>query len=141
MDKTGARAIEEQIIYAAIWAGATFEEAYKRITFESDTTYLGQEFQIQSVVAFINANKDTKLLSKQNAYAILEKTFPGVITNFEDNEEQLISDEDGQFSTPATNAILNALAGVGGGSNGNDEDEDENKSDGENGSEEKKKPE
>lgn len=113
MDKTGSRAIEEQIIYAAIWAGATFEQAYQRITFESDTTYLGQEFQIQSVVAFMQANKDSRLLSKQNAYSILEKTFPGVITNFQDNEDQLLSEEDEQFATPSTNAILNALAGLG----------------------------
>ena len=128
MDKTGARAIEEQLIYAAIWAGATFEQAYERITFEADTAYLGQEFQIQSVVAFMQANKESKLLSRQNAYSVLERTFPGVITNYEDNEEQLINEEEERFSTPSTNAILNALAGVGGSGNSNSDNGEQTQS-------------
>ena len=112
MDKTGARAIEEQLIYAAIWAGATPDEAFERITFEADTTYLGAEFQIQSVVSFMQTNKDARLLSRQNAYSILEKTFPGVISNFDDNEAQLMSDDDAAFSSPATDAILRAISGL-----------------------------
>ena len=109
MDKTGARAIEEQIIFAAIWAGATFDEAYERISFEADTTYLGAEFQIQSVVSFMQTNKDAQLLSRQNAYSILEKTFPGVISNFDDNEAQLLTDQDSQFSRNNGNDVMAAL--------------------------------
>ena len=98
MDKTGARAIEEQIIFAAIWAGATFKEAYDRISFEADTTYLGAEFQISSVVSFMQANKDARFLSKQNAYSVLERTFPGVISNFQDNEAQLEEDSADEYA-------------------------------------------
>lgn len=123
MDKTGARAIEEQIIFAAIWAGATFDEAYERITFEADTTYLGAEFQIQSVVSFMQTNKDARLLSRQNAYSILEKTFPGVISNFDDNEAQLMTDDDAALSSPATNAILRAINDL---QTGGEEGESEN---------------
>ena len=93
IDKTSARAIEEQLRFAAIWTGATPEEAFDRITFEADTSYLGQEFQLQSVVSFIQANSQNKFLSRQNAYSILEKTFPDVISNFEDNEAQMLSEE------------------------------------------------
>lgn len=109
MDKTGARAIEEQIIFAAIWAGATFDEAYERISFEADTTYLGAEFQIQSVVSFMQTNKDAQLLSRQNAYSILEKTFPGVISNFDDNEAQLLTDQDSEFGRNSGNDVMAAL--------------------------------
>lgn len=108
IDKTSARAIEEQLRFAAIWAGATPEEAFDRITFEADTSYLGQEFQLQSVVSFIQANSQNKVLSRQNAYAILEKTFPDVITNYEDNEAQLLSEEDA-LSSGSLNPLLSAV--------------------------------
>ena len=110
MDKTSGRAIEEQIRFAAIWAGATKSEAFDRITFESDTTYLGQDFQLQNVVSFIQTNANTRVLSKQNAYSILEKTFSGIITNYEDNEAQLISEEaDGLGNT---NPLMSAFNGL-----------------------------
>lgn len=109
MDKTSARAIEEQLRYAAVWAGATMQEATDRITFETDTTYLSQEFQIQSIVSFIQANEASKILSKQNAYSILERTFPDVLSSFDDNEAQKMSDEDSEFSTMTRNPLLASL--------------------------------
>ena len=109
IDKTGARAIEEQIRFAAIWAGATKNEASDRITFEADTTYLGQDFQLQSVVSFLQANSQNKMLSRQNAYSILERTFADVISNYEDNEAQLMTEEDSGFPSGAVNPLLSAL--------------------------------
>ena len=117
MDKTGARAIEEQIRFATIWAGATKDEAVNRITFEADTTYIGQDFQLQSVVAFLQANSSSKILSKQNAYSILERTFPDVISNYEDNEMQIISDEEESFAQGQQNVLINALEAIQGQSN------------------------
>lgn len=109
IDKTSARAIEEQLRSAAIWAGATPEEAFDRITFEADTSYLEQEFQLQSVVSFIQANSQNKVLSRQNAYSILEKTFPDVISNFEDNEAQMLSEENDALSNGALNPLIGAI--------------------------------
>lgn len=131
MDKTSARAIEEQIRFAAIWAGATPTEAFDRITFEADTTYLGQDFQLQSVVSFIQANSQSKVLSKQNAYSILERTFPDIISNFEDNEAQLMSDEESGFGTAQNNPLLAALSAMqsSGGKNYQDESEERVRSD------------
>lgn len=108
MDKTGARAIEEQIRFAAIWAGATKDEAVNRITFEADTTYIGKDFEISNVVSFLQANTSSKLLSKQNAYAILERTFPDIISNYEDNQMQIISDEEDSLLQGQQNAPVNA---------------------------------
>lgn len=111
IDKTGAKAIEEQLMFASIWAGASVKEAFDRICFEADTTYLGAEFQIQSVVSFLQANKDSHILSKQNAYAILERTFPGVLSSYDDNEAQLLQDSDETFqtSTSSASSILSAI--------------------------------
>ena len=139
MDKTGARAIEEQIRFAAMWAGATKDEATERITFEADTTYLGQDFQLASVVSFIQANEQSRILSKQNAYSILERTFPDVISSFEDNEEQKLSDEDAGFSPVASmsNPLFNLMRQQGEGAS-EDQEEEENGED-EEGNEPKKK--
>lgn len=111
IDKTGAKAIEEQPMFASIWAGASVKEAFERICFEADTTYLGAEFQIQSVVSFLQANKDSHILSKQNAYAILERTFPGVLSSYDDNEAQILQDSEETFqtSTSSASSILSAI--------------------------------
>ena len=140
MDKTGARAIEEQIRFAAMWAGATKDEATERITFEADTTYLGQDFQLASVVSFIQANEQSRILSKQNAYSILERTFPDVISSFEDNEEQKLSDEDAGFSPVASmsNPLFSMLRQQGEGASEGQEETEENGEDDE-GNEPKKK--
>ena len=91
-DKTSARALEEQVEFACVWHGMSRDEAAEKITFEADTSYLGQEFQLGSVVAFIQANAQNKVLSRQNTYAVLEKTFPDLISDYDDNEAQLIGE-------------------------------------------------
>lgn len=97
IDQTGARAIEEQLIYAAMWAGATAEEAGYRISYKADTSYLSTDFQLQSVVSLLTTNatadNGTQLLSKENLYSILEKSLPNTLTSFEDNEAQKVNIE------------------------------------------------
>ena len=97
IDQTGARAIEEQLIYASMWAGATFEEAGGRISYKADTSYLSSDFQLQSVVSLLSVNAmadgGMPLLSKANLYAILEKSLPNTLTSFEDNESQKVNIE------------------------------------------------
>ncbi|MDD3585635.1 MAG: hypothetical protein PHQ75_00505 [Thermoguttaceae bacterium] len=97
IDQTGARAIEEQLIYASMWAGATFEEAGERISYKADTSYLSSDFQLQSVVSLLSVNAmadgGMPLLSKANLYAILEKSLPNTLTSFEDNESQKVNIE------------------------------------------------
>ena len=72
---------------------------------------MGAEFQIQSVVSFLQANKDSHILSKQNAYAILERTFPGVLSSYDDNEAQILQDSEETFqtSTSSASSILSAI--------------------------------
>ncbi|MDO4587893.1 MAG: hypothetical protein Q4C95_11450 [Planctomycetia bacterium] len=92
IDNAGARAIEEQLIFAAIWAGATRKEAGERISYLSDTSYLGTNFQLQSIVSLLEKNSQTGLLSNRNMYAIINKAVPGVLSSYDDNEVQKISD-------------------------------------------------
>ena len=92
MDQAGALAIEEQLVFAAIWAGATPEEAMDRITFRADTSYLGSEVQLQSVVGMIQTNQQTRTLSNEALYRLLDKAVPGVLPTYEDNEIQKVID-------------------------------------------------
>lgn len=97
IDQTGARAIEEQLIYASLWAGATVEQAGERINYKVDTSYLSTDFQLQSVVALLSANGQADngrpLLSKENIYSILSKSLPNTLTSYEDNESQKVNIE------------------------------------------------
>ena len=97
MDSNGARAIEEQLIFAAIWAGANPDEAAQRISYEADTSYLASDFQLQSVVSLLMANATADggmpFLSKENLYAILDKSLPNTLTSYEDNEAQKVNIE------------------------------------------------
>ena len=93
-DRTGARAIEEQLCFASLWSGATLEETRARISYEADVSYLGSEVQLDSVVELLKTNRETQTLSSRSAYAFLEKAAPGVLPSYEDNEEQK-SEEDG----------------------------------------------
>ena len=94
IDTSGARAIEEQLVFAAIWAGASHQEAGERISYTADTSYLGSKFSLGEVTSFLVVNGTQKVLSRQNQYAILEAIGPGVITNFEDNEIQLLQESE-----------------------------------------------
>lgn len=89
VDQCGALAIEEQLVYAAIWAGATREHAGERITFNADTSYLGADYTLAEVTNFITANAQTNVLSRTNTYSVLASKMPEVISSFEDNEIQL----------------------------------------------------
>ncbi len=109
MDNAGALAIEEQLVYAAIWAGATPEEAMDRITFRADTSYLDSEVQLQSVVGMIQMNQQTRTLSNEALYRLLDKAVPGVLPTYEDNEIQKIADMEDMLSAPMPlNAVFNA---------------------------------
>lgn len=88
VDKTGARAIEEQLCFASLWSGATLDETRRRISYEPDVSYLGADVQLDAVVELLKTNRETGTLSERSAYAFLEKAAPGVLPSYEDNEEQ-----------------------------------------------------
>ncbi|MDO4587975.1 MAG: hypothetical protein Q4C95_11880 [Planctomycetia bacterium] len=94
IDRTGAKALEEQLVFASVWSGATFAEAGDRISFEADVSYLGTDFSLQTVVSLLQANQQTQTLSRQNLYSILEKSVPGTLSSFDDNEIQLVAETD-----------------------------------------------
>ena len=94
IDQTGARAIEEQLIYASIWAGATPHEAMDRITYEADTSYVVTELQLQTVSNFISQNEQHRILSREALYRLLNKSLPGVLPAYEDNQRQI--EEEGE---------------------------------------------
>lgn len=102
IDKAGALAIEEQLIYAAIWAGATRTEAMDRIEFRADTSYLGSEVDLSSVVGLVSLNQETRTLSDEALYRLIDKSVPGVLPSFEDNQAQKKADE--PAPPPAGNA-------------------------------------
>lgn len=90
IDQTGARALEEQLVYAAMWAGASDRQAARRISYRADTSYLDSSFQLGAITTFIEKNTTADaghpLLSKRNIYSMLEKTLPDTLTSFEENE-------------------------------------------------------
>ncbi|MDO5554765.1 MAG: hypothetical protein Q4G68_13485 [Planctomycetia bacterium] len=93
MDKTGARALEEQLIFASVWAGASIEEAAERVSYQADTSYLSSEFDLSKVVSLMLANQTADsegkpFLSMENMYAVLDRAVPGVLSSYEDNEVQ-----------------------------------------------------
>jgi hypothetical protein len=92
MDQTGARAIEEQLCFASMWAGATSEEAGKRINYKADTSYLSTDIQLANVVQLMAGNQTADggrpFLSSQNMYSLIAKAAPGVLSSYEDNEQQ-----------------------------------------------------
>ncbi len=93
IDKTGARAIEEQLCFASRWAGATVEETCRRIYYEPDVSYVGAEFSMSAVVDLLKTNGETRTLSNRNIYTFLQKAAPGALPSFEDNEKQKEEDE------------------------------------------------
>ncbi len=90
IDQAGARAIEEQLIYATLWTGAGAEEAGRRISCRADTTYVTSQFTLSTIASFIESNATADagrpLLSQRNIYSMLEKALPDTLTSFEDNE-------------------------------------------------------
>ncbi len=88
IDKTGARGIEEQLCFASLWSGATYDETRRRIKYEPDVSYLGAEASLDAVVELLKANHETGTLSERSAYAFLERAAPGALPSYEDNQEQ-----------------------------------------------------
>jgi hypothetical protein len=95
IDSAGARAIEEQLCFAARWAGATLREVGDRISFKVDTSYMGNHATLQEIVSLITSNRSSgrPLLSRRNLYALLAKREPDVLSSYEDNELQLEDEE------------------------------------------------
>jgi hypothetical protein len=123
-DRAGARAIEEQLCFASLWAGASRDETRDRISFEADVSYLGTEVRLESVVAFLSTNAQVGILSNANVYALLQKSVPGVFSSFEDNEAQKTLDEE-----TAREAGLGAAFGASGELDDEDEEDDESNED------------
>lgn len=96
IDKTGGRAIEEQLCFASRWAGASVDETCRRISYRPDDSYVGAEFEMKAVVDLLKTNEETRTLSNRNAYAFLEKAAPGVLPTFDDNEEQKLQESANQ---------------------------------------------
>ena len=71
-----------------------------RITFRADTSYLDSEVQLQSVVGMIQMNQQTRTLSNEALYRLLDKAVPGVLPTYEDNEIQKIADMEDMLSAP-----------------------------------------
>ena len=64
-----------------------------RISYEPDASYLGADIRLDSVVALLTANNETRALSKRSVYSLLEKAAPGALPSYEDNEEQKEQDK------------------------------------------------
>lgn len=88
IDTAGALAIEEQLVYASDWSGASHAQSMDRIEFRADTSYLGAEVQLPSVVSLLELNRETGTLSDEALYRLLDRSVPGVLPTFEDNEKQ-----------------------------------------------------
>ena len=71
-----------------------------RITFRADTSYLDSEVQLQSVVGMIQMNQQTRTLSNEALYRLLDKAVPGVLPTYEDNEIQKIANMEDILSVP-----------------------------------------
>lgn len=87
IDLAGEKAIEEQLCFAARWAGATWEEVGERISYEVDTSYAKTDFSLTEVTGLLSANLTLDLLSKQALYEILRQKIPALPT-WDDNEAQ-----------------------------------------------------
>jgi hypothetical protein len=90
IDRAGARAIEEQLCFAAKWSGMSWEEAGENISYEVDTSYMASQGTIQEFVSLMGANLSTGLpfLSKRNLYGIVQKLYPSTLTDWNTNELQ-----------------------------------------------------
>lgn len=107
IDSAGSLAIEEQLMFAARWAGATAQEAADRISFQSNSRYLDSGVQLQSVVSLLSANAQTKTLSNENMYAIIKNSFPRIVSDYNDNEAQKALDAEETFAAAPVNPLTN----------------------------------
>lgn len=101
IDLAGARAVEEQLCFAAFWAGLTWRESGERISYSVDTSYINKSGTIAEFVGLMGANigADGKpLLSRRNLFAIVSASYPNIVSSWDDNELQLESE--GMTSQP-----------------------------------------
>lgn len=87
IDKTSAKGLEEQLVWACWWAGMTREQTDAAIGYEVSTDYLNSEFTIQTVLALAGANREDPIFSKKVLY-ILTRWLVGaeLIPEWEENE-------------------------------------------------------
>lgn len=89
IDHAGGKAIEEQLCYAAYWAGATWEEVGERISYKVDIAYAKTDFMLSEVVNLMMANANLKLFAPQVLYELIRLKAPGVMPEWEDNLAQM----------------------------------------------------
>ena len=56
IDHAGARAIEEQLCFAAVWSGMSWDEAGENIFYEVETSYMASQATVQEFVSLIGTN-------------------------------------------------------------------------------------
>lgn len=88
LDKAGARAIEEQMCFAAIWTGMPKEQVGEKVRYTADTSYLGEDIRLDTVVSLLSSNKELNFFSNRAMYNMLERCAPGMLPSYEDNEAQ-----------------------------------------------------
>ena len=96
IDKTGARALEEQLCFAAAWLGWSRDEIAANVKYEANASYLADDFQLPAIVSLMRENgaTGTPLLSRRQLYRLVGVASGGVLDPFEDNEEQLLGEAD-----------------------------------------------
>lgn len=96
IDKTGARALEEQLCFAAAWLGWSRDEIAANVKYEANASYLADDFQLPAIVSLMRENgaTGTPLLSRRQLYRLVGVASGGVLDPFEDNEEQLLAEAD-----------------------------------------------
>lgn len=88
IDRAGARAIEEQLIFAAAWSGMSMNEANESIQFKADTSYIGAKYSLQEITSFMLANESLRMFSREALYAAVREVAPFLPT-YEDNIVQI----------------------------------------------------
>ena len=113
IDRAGARAIEEQLCFAAVWSGMSWKEAGDNIGYEVDTSYMASQGTVQEFVSLMGANLSmgAPFLSRQNLYSIIQKLHPNTLTEWEINELQ--KEEEAVSLSPQVQ-ILDGLSTVAG---------------------------
>jgi hypothetical protein len=88
IDLVGGKAIEEQLCFAARWAGATIAEAGERIAYEVDTSYADAGYTLTDIAQLMSANQATNLFSNEILYELVRKKYP-MLPTYSDNLEQI----------------------------------------------------
>lgn len=87
IDQAGGKAIEEQLCFAACWAGADRDQAGERISYEIDSSYAKSDFTLGEIVDLMNVNATRGLLSPKAEYELLRQKVPS-LPDWEDNRKQ-----------------------------------------------------